>query len=78
MRLSQRRMSEILGAQADAVLVVVRAGQTDRQSAHYAMQQLRAVGANIVGAVLNDPDQKIAGYGRYAYYYDYYTENAAD
>ncbi|MBW3569487.1 MAG: polysaccharide biosynthesis tyrosine autokinase [Gemmatimonadetes bacterium] len=66
--------AEILGAQADAVLVVVRAGKTERQSAHYAMQQLRAVGAQIVGAVLNDPDQKIAGYGKYAYYYDYYTE----
>lgn len=66
--------AEILGAQADAVLVVVRAGKTERQSAVYAMQQLRAVGARIVGAVLNDPDQKIAGYGRYAYYYDYYTE----
>lgn len=67
--------AEILGAQADAVLVVVRAGKTERQSAHYAMQQLRAVGAQIVGAVLNDPDQKVAGYGRYAYYYDYYTES---
>jgi len=66
--------AEILGAQADAVLVVVRAGKTERQSAHYAMQQLRAVGARIVGAVLNDPDQKIGGYGRYAYYYDYYTD----
>jgi succinoglycan biosynthesis transport protein ExoP len=69
--------AEILGAQADAVLVVVRAGKTERQSAQYAMQQLRAVGARIVGAVLNDPDQKIAGYGRYAYYYDYYTEKTA-
>ncbi len=68
--------AEILGAQADAVLVVVRAGRTERQSAHYAMQQLRAVGANIVGAVLNDPDQKIAGYGKYAYYYDYYADAA--
>jgi Mrp family chromosome partitioning ATPase len=67
--------AEILGAQADAVLVVVRAGKTERQSAHYAMQQLRAVGAQIVGAVLNDPDQKIAGHGKYAYYYDYYTES---
>lgn len=67
--------AEILGAQADAVLVVVRAGKTERQSASYAMQQLRAVGAQIVGAVLNDPDQKIAGYGKYAYYYDYYTES---
>lgn len=68
--------AEILAAQADAVLVVVRAGHTERHSAHYASQQLRAVGARIVGAVLNDPDQKIAGYGRYAYYYDYYTETA--
>lgn len=68
--------SEILAAQADAVLVVVRAGQTERQSAHYAIQQLRAIGARIVGAVLNDPDQKIGGYGKYAYYYDYYTEAA--
>jgi succinoglycan biosynthesis transport protein ExoP len=69
--------AEILGAQADAVLVVVRAGKTERQSAHYAMQQLRAVGARIVGAVLNDPDQKIGGYGRYAYYYDYYSDGGA-
>jgi capsular exopolysaccharide synthesis family protein len=68
--------AEILAAQADAVLVVIRAGQTERQSAHYAVQQLRAIGARIVGSVLNDPDQKIAGYGRYAYYYDYHTEAA--
>jgi tyrosine-protein kinase Etk/Wzc len=68
--------AEILAAQADAVLVVVRAGQTERQSAHYAIQQLRAIGARIVGAVLNDPDQKIAGYGKYAYYYDYYADAA--
>ncbi|HLM66131.1 MAG TPA: polysaccharide biosynthesis tyrosine autokinase, partial [Longimicrobium sp.] len=68
--------AEILAAQADAVLLVIRAGQTERQSAHYAIQQLRAVGARIVGAVLNDPDQKIAGYGKYAYYYDYYADAA--
>ncbi|HEX6036609.1 polysaccharide biosynthesis tyrosine autokinase [Longimicrobium sp.] len=68
--------AEILAAQADAVLVVVRAGQTERQSAHYAIQQLRAIGARIVGAVLNDPDQKTAGYGKYSYYYDYYAEAA--
>jgi polysaccharide biosynthesis transport protein len=68
--------AEILATQADAVLVVLRAGQTERQSANYAMQQLRAIGARIVGVVLNDPDQKIAGGGRYAYYYDYYTDAA--
>lgn len=68
--------AEILAAQADAVLIVVRAGQTERQSARYAVQQLRAVGARIVGAVLNDPDQKVAGYGKYEYYYDYYADAA--
>lgn len=66
--------AEILGAQSDALLMVVRAGQTERQSARYAAEQLRGVGARIVGAVLNDPDQKIAGYGRYAYYYDEYAD----
>ena len=66
--------AEILGAQADAVVMVVRAGQTERQNAQYAVQQLRAIGARIVGAVLNDPDQKISGDRRYAYYYDYYQD----
>jgi capsular exopolysaccharide synthesis family protein len=66
--------AEVLGVQADAVVLVVRAGQTERHSARYAVQQLRALGARVVGAVLNDPDQKIPDYGRYAYYYDYYRD----
>lgn len=66
--------AEILGVQTDAVLVVVRAGQTERHSAQYAVQQLRAIGARVVGAVLNDPDEKVAAYGRYTYYYDYYSD----
>ncbi|HEX8244579.1 MAG TPA: polysaccharide biosynthesis tyrosine autokinase, partial [Longimicrobium sp.] len=69
--------AEILGVQADAVLLVVRAGQTDRQPAQYAVQQLRAIGARVVGTVLNDPEEKVADYGRYTYYYDYYTQNGA-
>lgn len=68
--------AEILGVQTDAVLVVVRAGQTDRQSAQYAVQQLRGIGAHVVGAVLNDPDRKVPGYGRYGYYYDDYAVTA--
>ncbi|MFL5383130.1 MAG: polysaccharide biosynthesis tyrosine autokinase [Longimicrobiaceae bacterium] len=70
--------AEILAVQTDATLVVVRAGQTERQSAQYAVQQLRAVGARVVGAVLNDPDEKVASYGRYTYYYDYYSKDAAE
>jgi capsular exopolysaccharide synthesis family protein len=68
--------AEILGVQTDATLVVIRAGQTERQPAQYAVQQLRAIGARVVGAVLNDPDEKVAGYGRYTYYYDYYSKDA--
>jgi capsular exopolysaccharide synthesis family protein len=70
--------AEILAVQTDATLMVVRAGQTERQSAQYAVQQLRAVGARVVGAVLNDPDEKVASYGRYTYYYDYYSKDAQD
>ena len=70
--------AEILAVQTDATLVVVRAGQTERQSAQYAVQQLRAVGARVVGTVLNDPDEKVASYGRYTYYYDYYAKDAAE
>lgn len=68
--------AEILGVQTDAALVVIRAGQTERQPAQYAVQQLRAIGARVVGGVLNDPDEKVAGYGRYTYYYDYYSKDA--
>ncbi len=67
--------AEILGVQTDAALVVIRAGQTERQPAQYAVQQLRAIGARVVGGVLNDPDEKVAGYGRYTYYYDYYSKD---
>lgn len=46
----------VLGTQVDGVLMVVRAGSTDRENARHAVQQLSAVGARVVGAVLNDPD----------------------
>jgi tyrosine-protein kinase Etk/Wzc len=65
----------ILGKSADGVLVVVRAGQTERGAAQHAVQQLNNVGARILGAVLNDPDAKVPRYGGY-YYYDYYGSEA--
>jgi polysaccharide biosynthesis transport protein len=42
-----------LGAQADAVLLVVRAGRTRREAAVDARKRLEAVGARVLGAVLN-------------------------
>jgi capsular exopolysaccharide synthesis family protein len=61
----------ILGSFVDGVVFVVRAGETERGAAKHAVQQLAAVGAPTLGAVLNDPDAKLPKYGGY-YYYDYY------
>jgi polysaccharide biosynthesis transport protein len=64
----------ILAALADGVLLVVRAGQTDRIAAKRAHQQLVNVGARVVGTVLNDPGGEVSQYGDYYYPYDYAVE----
>ena len=69
----------ILGANADAVLVVVRAGVTDTPALSYAVEQLNHVGAPVVGVVLNDIDFKkdIRYDAAYRYYdYDSYSSTA--
>ena len=45
----------IIAAVSDGVLMVVRAGKTSRALTQEACARLAAVGANIVGTVLNDP-----------------------
>ncbi len=64
----------ILASIADGVLLVVRAGQTDRVAAKRAQQQLTNVGARIVGTVLNDPGGEVSQFGDYYYPYDYAAE----
>lgn len=61
----------ILATISDGVLLVIRAGSTEADAGRLAVQQLAAVGARIVGAVLNDPDAKVPLYGKY-YNYEYY------
>jgi Mrp family chromosome partitioning ATPase/uncharacterized protein involved in exopolysaccharide biosynthesis len=61
----------ILAQLADDVLMVIRAGRTDREAAERAYQQLTDAGAHVVGAVLNDPEGCV-GRDRELYYaYDY-------
>jgi len=62
----------ILGAMVDGVILVVRAGQTDREQVRHAGRQLATVGANLLGAVMNDPDGEGRRYGDYAYQNEYY------
>jgi capsular exopolysaccharide synthesis family protein len=44
----------ILGAATDGVVLVVRAGVTDRAAVRFAFDQLSAVRAHVLGCVLND------------------------
>ncbi|MEO8090731.1 MAG: polysaccharide biosynthesis tyrosine autokinase [Gemmatimonadales bacterium] len=64
----------IMASIADGVLLVVRAGQTDKVAAKRAHQQLVYVGANVVGTVLNDPGGEMSAYGDYYYPYEYAAE----
>ncbi|HEY0970445.1 MAG TPA: polysaccharide biosynthesis tyrosine autokinase [Gemmatimonadales bacterium] len=63
----------ILSARADGALLVLRAGRTGRAQAQDAVHQLTAVGARVVGAVLNDPDARTSSYNEYSYRYGYYA-----
>lgn len=56
---------------ADGVLLVVRAGKTERTATEQAYRQLALVGAKLVGAVLNDPDARVSQREDYYYLYDY-------
>jgi capsular exopolysaccharide synthesis family protein len=49
----------LLGRLTDGVLLVLRAGQTDRDEARTAVRQVRTVGVPVVGAVLNDPAEVV-------------------
>jgi uncharacterized protein involved in exopolysaccharide biosynthesis/Mrp family chromosome partitioning ATPase len=63
--------ARILGALSDGVLLVVRAGQTERLAAQRAQNQLNQAGARVLGVVLNDPGGEISSEGDYYYPYAY-------
>jgi tyrosine-protein kinase Etk/Wzc len=66
----------LIGAHADATLLVARADRTERQALKFAVLQLQHVKANLAGAILNGVDLRRnsryrGGYdfGRYGAYY---------
>jgi capsular exopolysaccharide synthesis family protein len=63
----------ILAKRADGVLFVVRAGATEPAAARAAVAELDAVGARVIGVVLNDPDDTLTRYDG-EYYYTYYND----
>lgn len=69
--------AKVLSTFADAVLYVVRWQDTPRETATYAVKQLREVNAKLAGAVLNAVDirrQSEYGYGDGGYYYGRYRK----
>lgn len=60
-----------LAASADGVILVIRAGQTDRGAADLARQRVTSAGGRVLGAVLNDPDGVMGRFGQPYYAYDY-------
>ena len=60
----------VLSSQVDGVLLVVDAGASRRELATRAVEDLRKVGGNVLGAVLNKVSPRGSGY----YYYYYYSK----
>ena len=66
----------VLSHAADSVLMVIRAADTPRQMVQNCIAKLKAVNANILGAVLNCVDMSRNNYYYYyQYYYYYYGED---
>ena len=63
-----------LSKSADGTILVVRAGQTTREIAKNGVARFEAVGAPILGVVLNGVDTGRDSYYYYEYSYDYYGE----
>lgn len=68
--------ARILSDQADATVLVLRAGRSARRSARHAVDSLLRVNARLVGVIVNDVPIKKKGFGygypgAYGYYYRY-------
>jgi tyrosine-protein kinase Etk/Wzc len=72
----------VLGTVADGVVLIARAGVTEKLGLMFAVEQLRNVRAPLLGAVLNDVDfesNRYYGiYGKYGYYQYNYRYQAHD
>jgi tyrosine-protein kinase Etk/Wzc len=59
----------VLSAATDGVVILARAGRTEKESIEEALDGLRTVGANLRGAILNDPNGVTTkSRQRYGYY----------
>ncbi len=64
--------AQILGQQVDGAVLVVRAGETNREMLAKSKRLLSNVNVRLLGALLNNLDVSSRGYGQY--YYQYYRQ----
>lgn len=69
--------ASVLATHVDRTVFVVRSLHTNRPLARRAVDQLRAVGASIAGAVVNHSDPRAARYGGYELDYSYRPHQAS-
>jgi len=62
----------ILSKHVEGVLLIIEPGNTKVTAAQKAVEQLRRVGANLIGVVINNIE--VSG-SRYSYYYYYYADD---
>lgn len=62
-----------LSQRVDGVVLVLRAGRTKMALLRQAVQDLRQVGANVIGLIFTDIDHAGNRYGQYYYYYKSYN-----
>lgn len=71
----------VVGPRVDGAVIVAKAGRTTRDAVAHTLRQMRDVGTNVLGCVLNDIDlSKQGAYGGYYYYYSggYYASSDDD
>jgi capsular exopolysaccharide synthesis family protein len=64
--------SSMISAEIDALVMVVKAGQTDRAAVDRAMDTIRNVKSPLIGSILNGANPETLS-GKYSYYYSYYN-----
>jgi non-specific protein-tyrosine kinase len=64
----------VLASRTDGVLLVVRPSVTKLQACKQAIEQLRHLGVNVLGYVLNEVNLKRSGY-KYTFYYKQYYDS---
>jgi capsular exopolysaccharide synthesis family protein len=68
----------VLGTLADGVLIVARMGATHGEALRRSVEEMRGLGAKVVGTVLTDVSQREDRYGYRHGYYSYYEEEGRE